>query len=51
MKQRGGVDVIGDIHGEVNKLVGLLRHMGYRDVSGVWRHPVRRAILVGDLIN
>jgi Calcineurin-like phosphoesterase len=44
-------DVIGDIHGEYNKLVALLMHLGYAESSGAWRHPSRRAIFVGDLID
>jgi hypothetical protein len=45
------VDIIGDIHGQYEKLVGLLAHLGYRDIAGVWRHPDRQAIFVGDLID
>src|SRR5271165_2306735 len=44
-------DVIGDIHGQFDKLVELLRHMGYRETAGAWRHPDRTAIFVGDLID
>lgn len=45
------LDVIGDIHGQYDKLVGLLAHLGYRDRGGAWRHPDRSIILVGDLID
>ncbi len=44
-------DIIGDIHGQYEKLVTLLEYMGYRKVDGVWRHPDRQAIFVGDLID
>jgi len=44
-------DVIGDIHGQYDKLVALLRHLGYRESSGTWRHPDRTAIFVGDLVD
>ncbi len=44
-------DVIGDIHGQFDKLVALLQHLGYADSDGVWRHPSRTAIFVGDLID
>jgi hypothetical protein len=44
-------DVIGDIHGQYDKLVTLLSHLGYSDANGVWRHPRRTAIFVGDLID
>ena len=45
------IDVIGDVHGQYDKLVGLLRHLGYHDTGGCWRHPVRTAVFVGDLID
>jgi hypothetical protein len=45
------IDVIGDIHGEYDKLVALLRHLDYRDTGGAWRHSNRTAIFVGDLID
>jgi len=44
-------DFIGDIHGEGNKLEGLLRKMGYEEVDGVFRHPDRQAIFVGDYVD
>jgi hypothetical protein len=44
-------DVIGDVHGQYDKLVSLLEHLGYSDADGVWRHPGRTAIFVGDLID
>lgn len=46
-----GYDVIGDVHGQYDKLVGLLRHLGYADRDGLWSHPKRRAVFVGDLID
>ncbi|HXI49725.1 MAG TPA: metallophosphoesterase [Steroidobacteraceae bacterium] len=45
------LDVIGDVHGQYDKLVELLQHLGYRDIEGVWRHPDRTAVFVGDLID
>jgi hypothetical protein len=45
------IDVIGDIHGEFDKLVALLSHLGYSESGGIWRHPDRAAIFVGDLID
>jgi hypothetical protein len=45
------LDVIGDVHGQYDKLVELLQHLGYRDVEGVWRHSDRTAVFVGDLID
>lgn len=45
----GPIDVIGDVHGEIDALVSLLRHLGY-DEDG--RHPEqRRLVFVGDLVD
>jgi hypothetical protein len=44
-------DIIGDIHGQADKLEALLRTLGYRETSGAWRHPTRTAIFVGDFID
>ena len=44
-------DIIGDIHGQAEKLEALLAAMGYRLQSGAWRHPTRQAVFVGDLID
>jgi len=46
-----GYDIIGDIHGQYDKLEGLLRHLGYRETLGAWRCAGRQAIFVGDLID
>ena len=48
---RAGLDVIGDVHGYASRLVRLLEQLGYRDEHGSWRHPTRRAVFVGDLID
>jgi hypothetical protein len=44
-------DIIGDVHGQYYKLVGLLRHLGYELYQDTWKHPGRTAIFVGDLID
>jgi hypothetical protein len=44
-------DIIGDIHGQHDKLVALLVHLEYSESNGIWRHPKRTAIFVGDLID
>jgi len=44
-------DVIGDIHGQHDKLVALLRTLGYQETMRAWRHPDRTAIFVGDFID
>jgi hypothetical protein len=46
-----GYDVIGDIHGQFQKLESLLARLGYRQRQGAWRHPERSAIFVGDFID
>lgn len=46
-----GLDIIGDIHGQADKLLGLLTKLGYSEVNGAWRHPQRQAVFVGDLID
>ena len=47
----GGYDVIGDVHGHAEKLLALLRKLGYREHAGSWGHPGRTAIFVGDFID
>ena len=45
-------DIIGDVHGRATKLKALLGELGYRrDGSGVYRHPERTAVFVGDLVD
>ncbi|WP_395307531.1 metallophosphoesterase [Mycobacterium sp. AMU20-3851] len=46
-----GYDVIGDVHGCADELEALLGHMGYEVCGGAYRHPRRKAIFVGDLID
>lgn len=44
-------DLIGDIHGYADALERLLRRLGYSRERGVYRHPERQAIFLGDFIN
>lgn len=45
-------DIIGDVHGCATKLQTLLGGLGYEpDDLGVYRHPERTAVFVGDLID
>ncbi|MEA3107234.1 MAG: hypothetical protein QOI88_1839 [Gammaproteobacteria bacterium] len=44
-------DIIGDIHGEFDKLISLLGVLGYSESGGLWRHSGRTAVFVGDLID
>ena len=46
-----GWDIIGDIHGHSAKLEGLLAKLGYRESGGVYRHPQRRVLFLGDYID
>lgn len=46
-----GYDIIGDIHGCAMTLETLLEKMGYRKVSGVYEHPKRQVIFLGDIID
>lgn len=47
-----GYDIIGDVHGCATKLEQLLDDLGYApDETGAYRHPERRAVFVGDLID
>jgi hypothetical protein len=45
------LDIIGDVHGQFDKLVALLTHLGYNETGSTWRHPSRSVIFVGDLID
>lgn len=44
-------DIIGDIHGQADKLEALLAKMGYRPSAGCWRHADRKVIFVGDFVD
>lgn len=44
-------DIIGDIHGYAVELEKLLRQMGYRKVGGVYQHPTRKVLFLGDFID
>lgn len=46
-----GYDLIGDIHGCARTLERLLDLLGYRLQAGIWCHPTRQAIFLGDLID
>jgi hypothetical protein len=45
------IDVIGDVHGQLDKLVALLSLLGYSRSGDVWRHADRTAVFLGDLID
>lgn len=44
-------DLIGDIHGHAKSLEALLDRLEYRQEDGVFRHPERKAIFLGDFID
>jgi hypothetical protein len=46
-----GYDLVGDIHGHVDPLRRLLERLDYSEVEGVFRHPERQMIFVGDFID
>jgi len=48
---RQGYDLIGDIHGCGNTLVKLLQQMGYSKKNGVYQHPKRKVVFLGDIVD
>lgn len=44
-------DLIGDIHGHADELERLLAKLGYERSGGIYRHPDRRIIFLGDFID
>ena len=44
-------DLIGDIHGHATELKLLLKKMGYSQIDGVWQHPERKVIFLGDFVD
>jgi len=50
-QQFEGYDLIGDVHGCGDTLAKLLEVMGYRKKSGIYQHPKRQVIFVGDVVD
>lgn len=46
-----GYDLIGDVHGCGATLAALLEKLDYHRQGGVYRHPRRKVIFLGDLID
>ena len=46
-----GYDIIGDIHGCADTLRALLTKLDYEKRDGVYRHPDRQVIFLGDFID
>jgi len=51
LPEAAGYDLIGDIHGCAHTLKRLLFQMDYRKSNGVWRHPERKVIFLGDIVD
>lgn len=50
-KVHAGYDIIGDVHGCSNTLEKLLCKLGYERCEDAYRHPRRRAIFLGDVLD
>ena len=50
-KSSPGYDIIGDIHGYADELCDLLARLGYHERNGIYQHPERRVVFVGDFID
>lgn len=46
-----GYDIIGDVHGCAHTLEKLLLKMGYEQYEGVFKHPQRIAVFLGDIVD
>ncbi len=44
-------DIIGDIHGQAQKLINLLQKLGYKKHNGIYQQVGHQAIYVGDFID
>src|ERR1700676_204139 len=44
-------DLIGDIHGHADELIQLLAALGYHKHGGIYSHPERKVIFLGDFID
>lgn len=51
LQDHAKIDIIPDIHGQLAKLQDLLRILGYREENGVWSHPERKVLFLGDYID
>ena len=46
-----GYDLVGDILGHADALHRLLRELNYAEIEGVFQHPEKQMIFVGDFID
>lgn len=49
--QPSGFDFIGDLHGQWKRARALLSRLGYRRRDGIFCHPGRKAVFLGDILN
>lgn len=45
------IDFIGDVHGHADKLEELLEKLGYSKLNGIYAHPNRKVLFIGDYID
>ena len=45
------IDFIGDIHGHAVELEELLLKLGYSKSKGIYSHPARKVLFIGDYID
>ena len=50
-KQTKQPDFIGDIHGHFDALMQLFEKMGYTNIDGIYSHPERFPVFIGDYID
>ena len=46
-----GYDLIGDVHGCAQSLARLLAKLGYEQHEDGYRHPERKVIFLGDIVD
>ncbi len=44
-------DIIGDIHGQAEKLIQLLEKLGYKKQNNIYQQAGRQVVFVGDFID
>jgi hypothetical protein len=45
------IDCVTDIHGCIEEFREILGKLGYAYVDGVWKHPTRKLVVLGDLVD
>ena len=44
-------DIVGDVHGYADRFITLLSKLGYTCINGLWQHPERILLSLGDIID